>query len=106
MNLKTTRLQEMIDWYVVVVVATVNIQSNNIAFISNDRTHHRIALLAVPGMRDDPEKFVHSAAVDREESLGGQLCWSLASGSPKPECSKSIRPDLQGADQQNRASGH
>ena len=48
-NLKTTRLQEMIDWYGVVVGATVNLQSNNIAFISNDRTHHRIALLAVRG---------------------------------------------------------
>jgi catechol 2,3-dioxygenase len=59
-NLKTTRLQEMIDWYGVVVGATVNLQSDNIAFISNDRTHHRIALLAVPGLRDDPEKFVHT----------------------------------------------
>ena len=56
-NLKTTRLQEMIDWYGVVVGATVNLQSNNIAFISNDRTHHRIALLSVPGLRDDPEKI-------------------------------------------------
>jgi len=59
-NLKTTRLQEMIDWYGVVVGATVNLQSNYIAFISNDRTHHRIALLALPGLRDDPEKFVHT----------------------------------------------
>src|SRR5271170_2892537 len=59
-NLKTTRLQEMIDWYGVVVGATVNLQCKNIAFISNDRTHHRIALLALPGLRDDPEKFVHT----------------------------------------------
>jgi len=34
-NLKTTRLQEIIDWYGVVVGTTVNSQSNNIAFISN-----------------------------------------------------------------------
>jgi hypothetical protein len=40
----------MIDWYGVVVGATVNSQSNNIAFISNDHTHHRIALLAIPGL--------------------------------------------------------
>ena len=59
-NLKTTRLQEMIDWYGVVVGATVNWQSNIIAFISNDRTHHRIALMAIPGLRDDPEQFVHT----------------------------------------------
>jgi catechol 2,3-dioxygenase len=50
----------MIDWYGVVIGSTVNLQSNNIAFISNDRTHHRIALLAVPGLRVDPEKFVHT----------------------------------------------
>jgi catechol 2,3-dioxygenase len=59
-NLKTTRLQEMIDWYGVVVGTTVNLQCNYIAFISNDRTHHRIALLALPGLLDDPEKFVHT----------------------------------------------
>ena len=46
-NLKTTRLKEMIDWYGVVVGTTVNLQSSYIAFISNDRTHHRIALLAI-----------------------------------------------------------
>jgi catechol 2,3-dioxygenase len=49
-NLKTTRMQEMIDWYGVVVGSTVNLQSSNITFISNDRTHHRIALLAVPAL--------------------------------------------------------
>ena len=59
-NLKTTRLQEMIDWYGVVVGTKVNSQSNVIAFISNDRTHHRIALLAIPGLRDDLEKVVHT----------------------------------------------
>jgi catechol 2,3-dioxygenase len=59
-NLKTTRLQEMIDWYGVVVGATVNLQCKNIAFISNDRTHHRIALLALPGLLDDPDKFAHT----------------------------------------------
>jgi catechol 2,3-dioxygenase len=47
-NLKTIRLQEMIDWYGVVVGTTVNLRSPYIAFISNDRTHHRIALLALP----------------------------------------------------------
>ena len=59
-NLKTTRLQEMIDWYGVVVGTKVNFQSSNIAFTSNDRASHRIAFLAVPGLRDDPEQFVHT----------------------------------------------
>jgi hypothetical protein len=59
-NLKTTRLKEMIDWYGMVLGTTVNLQSNYIAFISNDRTHHRIALLAVPGLRDDPDASAES----------------------------------------------
>ena len=59
-SLKTTRLQEMIDWYAVVVGTKVNFQSDNIAFTSNDRASHRIAFLAVPGLRDDPEQFVHT----------------------------------------------
>ena len=30
------------------------------AFLSNDRANHRIALLAVPGLEDDPQKFIHT----------------------------------------------
>jgi len=59
-NLKTTRLQEMIDWYALVVGIKVNFQFPGGAFISNDRANHRIALLAVPGLHDDPQKFVHT----------------------------------------------
>jgi hypothetical protein len=40
--------------------AKVNFQSNNIAFMSNDRASQRIAFLAVPGLRDDSEQFVHT----------------------------------------------
>ena len=59
-NLKTIKLQEMIDWYGQVVGAKVNFQFPGGAFISNDRANHRIALLAVPGLNDDPDKFVHT----------------------------------------------
>jgi catechol-2,3-dioxygenase len=55
-NLKTTRLQEMIDWYSVVVGAEVNFQDAVGAWLSNDAANHRIALLAFPGFADDPEK--------------------------------------------------
>lgn len=48
-NLKTTRLQEMMDWYGVVVGAKFNFQSVNIALMSNDRANVRIAFLAFPG---------------------------------------------------------
>jgi len=55
-NLKTTRLQEMIDWYSKVVGAEVLFQDGQGAWMSNDEANHRIALLAFPGFIDDPEK--------------------------------------------------
>ena len=61
-NLKTTKLQEMIDWYGVVVGSKPNFQFPGGAFISNDRANHRIALLAVPGLKDDPRNSSHRHA--------------------------------------------
>ena len=55
-NLKTTRLQEMIDWYRALVGAEVLFQDAVGAWLSNDEANHRIALLAFPGFVDDPEK--------------------------------------------------
>jgi catechol-2,3-dioxygenase len=59
-NLKTTRLQEMIDFYRVLVGAEVVHQDEFGAWLSNDEANHRIALLAFPGFRDDPEKESHT----------------------------------------------
>jgi catechol-2,3-dioxygenase len=57
---KTTRLQEMIDWYGTVVGTTVNHQFDGGAWLTNDGANHRIALLALPGMRDDDDKIAHT----------------------------------------------
>ncbi len=59
-NIKTNRLQEMIDWYGAVVGTEVNFRFPGGAFLSNDRANHRIALLAVPGLIDHPEKIAHT----------------------------------------------
>jgi catechol-2,3-dioxygenase len=59
-NLKTTRLQEMIDWYSTVVGAEVLFQYELGAWLSNDQANHRIALLAFPNFSDDPEKDNHT----------------------------------------------
>lgn len=56
LNLKTTRLQEMIDWYALVVGSAVVFQDENGAWLTNDEANHRIALLAFPGFVDDPDK--------------------------------------------------
>jgi len=59
-NLKTTRLAEMIAWYGVVVGMRVNFQSAEIAFLTNDSANHRLALISVPGLGDDPGKVAHA----------------------------------------------
>ena len=55
-NLKTTRLQEMIDYYRTLVGAEVIFQDQVGAWLSNDSANHRVALLAFPNFVDDAEK--------------------------------------------------
>jgi catechol 2,3-dioxygenase len=55
-NFKTTRIQEMIDWYGVLLGTEVLFQNPFGAWISNDEANHRIALTAFPNFVDDPEK--------------------------------------------------
>lgn len=59
-NLRTTRLREMIAWYGQVIGAHPNFQSDVIAFLTNDGANHRVALTRVPALNDDDEKVVHS----------------------------------------------
>src|SRR5271165_581279 len=59
-NLKTTRLKEMIEWY----GAVVGLKAQHIApvgaWLTNDAANHRLALLAFPGMSDDADKDSHT----------------------------------------------
>jgi catechol 2,3-dioxygenase len=59
-TLRTTRLQEMIDWYTAVTGVEVVYQYDFGAWMSNDAANHRIALLAFPHITEDPEKDVHA----------------------------------------------
>ncbi len=59
-NLKTVRLQEMIDWYGLVVGIEVTYQFEGGAWLSNDAANHRLALLCSPEMEDDPDKIRHT----------------------------------------------
>lgn len=76
-NLKTTRLQEMIDWYGAVIGSEVVFQDAMGAWLANDGANHRLALLAFPGFTDDPEKDtrtgMHHSAFEFEsfEELNG-----------------------------------
>jgi catechol-2,3-dioxygenase len=59
-NLKTPRLREMIDWYALAVGMRVTHAFGGGAWLSNDCANHRLALLATPAIRDDPDKLVHA----------------------------------------------
>jgi catechol 2,3-dioxygenase len=59
-NLKTNRLQEMIEWYGLVVGTTVTYQFEGGAWLSNDEANHRLALLADVSWEDDPAKLQHT----------------------------------------------
>jgi catechol 2,3-dioxygenase len=61
-NLKTSPdgLQALIDWYGTVVGAEVVFQYPMGAWLTNDRANHRIAILAFPQFRRDPEQTVHT----------------------------------------------
>jgi len=55
-NLKTTSLQEMIDWYGRVAGFEVTHRAPVGAWLTNDAANHRLALIALPGLEDDPAK--------------------------------------------------
>ena len=56
-NLKTIRLQQMIDWYGTVVGARPTFRNPAAAFLTNDDANHRIALLSSSKLSDDPDKL-------------------------------------------------
>lgn len=59
-NLKTKRMQAMIDWYGEVVGMTTRFVFPGGAWLSNDDANHRLALLATPTLNDDPDKLAHT----------------------------------------------
>lgn len=59
-NLKTTRPREMIDWYARVLGMETIHEFPGGAWLTNDAANHRLALIVVPGLEDDPEKIRHT----------------------------------------------
>ena len=57
---KTRRLDEMIDWYGKVVGMVPNFRDSVAAWMTNDEANHRVALLGVPGVEDDPARIPHA----------------------------------------------
>jgi catechol 2,3-dioxygenase-like lactoylglutathione lyase family enzyme len=59
-TMKTSRLDEMIEWYGLVLGTQVQFRNEVAAWTSNDEANHRIAFLAVPGLTDDVDKIRHN----------------------------------------------
>src|SRR4051794_15820962 len=59
-TMKTSRLDEMIAWYKLLIGAEVNFKNDVAAWMTNDEANHRIAFLAVPGLGDGAEKVRHN----------------------------------------------
>jgi catechol 2,3-dioxygenase len=59
-TLKTTRLQEMADWYATVLGMETMHTGPFGAWLTNDEANHRMALLIAPGLEDDPDKIKHT----------------------------------------------
>ena len=59
-TIKTTRLDEMIAWYGLVIGAEVQFRDAGAAWTTNDAANHRVAFLTVPKLSDDPDKTSHN----------------------------------------------
>ena len=54
--LKTTRLEEMKDWYRLVLGLVPNFEWEAGAFLTNDDANHRLVLYTAPSVVEDPDK--------------------------------------------------
>ena len=59
--LRTNKFRQMLDWYKTVLQAEVVFEGPMIAFMTYDDEHHRLALVAYPGLADRPPR---SAGLD------------------------------------------
>lgn len=68
---RTSRYKEVVDFYKLVFSATASFENEVLAFLTFDEEHHRIAVLHVPGLADQPDGVtgVHHVAFTYE-SLG------------------------------------
>ena len=51
---KTSRFGEMVEWYQKVLEAQIVYSNEMLAFLTYDDEHHRVAIIAIPGLVDPP----------------------------------------------------
>ena len=52
---KTSQREKMSAWYKTVLEAEVILENENFSFLTYDEEHHRVAILAIPGLEPAPE---------------------------------------------------
>ena len=68
--LRTTRFEDMVNWYQTVLNAEILQRNDFLAFMTYDDEHHRIAIAAVPGTVERPK---HCAGLDHLAFTFGTL---------------------------------
>src|ERR1700729_1238215 len=53
--LRTSRFDELVDWYKTVLGAQAAFENELLSFLSYDTEHHRVAILRVPDLADQKE---------------------------------------------------
>lgn len=53
--LRSSRFDELVAWYKTVLGAQTAFSDGNLAFLSYDEEHHRIAVLNIPGLQRQPD---------------------------------------------------
>jgi catechol 2,3-dioxygenase len=59
-QLKTSRLEEMVQWYSMVLGMVVCHRGSGAAWLTNDDANHRLALISTPNLADDEDKLSHT----------------------------------------------
>jgi len=91
---RTSRLEEMVDWYRTVLGAEVVHADAMLAFLTYDDEHHRIAIARIPGLEEQPPlaagtdhvAFTYADLGDllytyeRLKSAGIEPCWAINHG--------------------------
>ncbi len=71
---RTSRLEEMLDWYCTVLEAKIAFRNDDMGFITYDDEHHRLAIIKMPDLKAPPEKITGMEHVSfTYESMGDLL---------------------------------
>lgn len=92
--LRTSRFDALVHWYTTVLGAELAFSDGSLAFLSYDEEHHRIAVIHIPGLQDQPAgmcgmhhmAFTYASLADliatheRLKALGIEPVWCVNHG--------------------------